>query len=332
MPKIAIIDDYVGNVLSYADWSQLPADCSLQVYQAHADGPDALVTRLAPYDIVCCMRERTVFDRAVLARLPNLKLLCSTAAYNAAIDVQAAADLGIKVCGTGAPDPGFATAELTWALILGLTRQVHVEDANMRAARWQTTMGRDLKYLTLGVIGLGRLGTPVARVGAAFGMNVIAWSPNMTEARAREAGASLVTKDILLAQSDVVTVHMALSERTRDLLGADDLRKMKKDAILVNTSRGPLINEAALVQALKENWIAGAALDVFDQEPLPGAHPLRRLPNTLLTPHIGYSTEATYKVFIPETVENIVAFLAGKPIRVMNPKAQADRSQPKYLD
>lgn len=332
MPKIAIIDDYIGNVLSYADWTQLPADCSLQVYHAHADGPDALVTRLAPYDIVCCMRERTVFDRAVLARLPNLKLLCSTAAVNASIDVQAAADLGIKVCGTGAPDPGLAAAELTWALILGLTRQIHVEDANMRAARWQTTMGRDLKYLTLGVIGLGRLGTPVARVGTAFGMNVIAWSPNMTEARAREAGASLVTKDVLLAQSDVVTVQMVLSERTRDLLGTDDLRKMKKDAILVNTSRGPLINEAALVQALKENWIAGAALDVFDQEPLPGAHPLRRLPNTLLTPHIGYSTEATYKVFIPETVENIQAYLAGKPIRVMNPKAQADLSQPKYLD
>jgi len=332
MPKVAIIDDYAGNVLDYADWAQLPADCPVTVYGAHADNADALVARLAPYEIVCCMRERTQFDRAVLERLPNLKLLCSTASYNAAIDVQAAQDLGIKVCGTGAPDPGLATAEVTWALILGLTRQIHVEDANMRAARWQTTMGRDLKYLTLGVIGLGRLGTPVAHVGAAFGMNVIAWSPNMTEARAAEAGATLVTKEELLAQSDVVTVHMVLSDRSRDLLGAEELRQMKQDAILVNTSRGQLINEAALIQALKEGWIGAAALDVYDQEPLPGDHPLRRVPNTLLTPHIGYATESTYKVFIPETVENIQAYLAGKPIRVMNPAAQFDRTRPKYLD
>jgi phosphoglycerate dehydrogenase-like enzyme len=321
MPRIAIIDDYAGNVLDYADWSQLPADCPVTVYGTHAENADALVARLAPYEIVCCMRERTQFDRAVLERLPNLKLLCSTAPTNAAIDVQAAQDLSIKVCGTGVPDPGLATAEVTWALILGLTRHIHVEDANMRAARWQTTMGRDLKYLTLGVIGLGRLGTPVARVGAAFGMNVIAWSPNMTEGRAAEAGATLVTKEALLAQSDVVTVHMVLSDRSRDLLGADDLRQMKKDAILVNTSRGPLINEAALIQALKEGWIGGAALDVYDQEPLPGDHPLRRAPNTLVTPHIGYATEATYKVFIPDTLENVQAYLAGAPIRVMNPAA-----------
>ena len=332
MPKIAIIDDYVGNVRDYADWAQLPDDCAVTVYGSHADNADALVARLEPYDIVCCMRERTRFDRAVLERLPNLKLLCSTAPTNAAIDVQAAQDLGIKVCGTGVPDPGLATAEVTWALILGLTRQIHVEDANMRAARWQTTMGRDLKYLTLGVIGLGRLGTPVARVGAAFGMNVLAWSPNMTEAHATEAGATLVGKEELLAQSDVVTLHMVLSDKTRDLLDADDLRRMKKDAILVNISRGPLINEAALVQALEEGWIGGAALDVYDQEPLPGDHPLRRAPNTLLTPHIGYATQATYQVFIPDTVENILAYLAGKPIRVMNPAAQTDRSQPKYLD
>jgi phosphoglycerate dehydrogenase-like enzyme len=332
MPKMAIIDDYAGNVLDYADWAQLPADYPVTVYGTHADNADALVARLAPYEIVCCMRERTQFDRTVLERLPNLKLLCSTASYNAAIDVQAAQDLGIKVCGTGAPDPGLATAEVTWALILGLTRQIHVEDANMRAARWQTTIGRDLKYLTLGVIGLGRLGTPVAHVGAAFGMNVIAWSPNMTEARAAEAGATFVTKEELLAQSDVVTVHMVLSDRSRDLLGAEELRQMKQDAILVNTSRGPLINEAALIQALKEGWIGAAALDVYDQEPLPGDHPLRRLPNTLLTPHIGYATEATYKAFIPQTVENIQAYLAGKPIRVMNPAAQFDRARPKYLD
>ena len=332
MPKMAIIDDYAGNVLDCADWAQLPDDCPVTVYGAHADNADALVARLVPYEIICCMRERTKFDRAVLERLPNLKLLCSTASYNAAIDVQAAQDLGIKVCGTGAPDPGLATAEVTWALILGLTRQIHVEDANMRAARWQTTMGRDLKYLTLGVIGLGRLGTPVAHVGNAFGMNVIAWSPNMTEARAAESGATFVTKEELLAQSDVVTVHMVLSDRSRDLLGAEELRQMKQDAILVNTSRGPLINEAALIQALKEGWIGAAALDVYDQEPLPGDHPLRRAPNTLLTPHIGYATEATYKVFIPDTVENIQAYLAGKPIRVMNPAAKFDRAQPKYLD
>ncbi|MEQ8248258.1 MAG: D-2-hydroxyacid dehydrogenase family protein [Alphaproteobacteria bacterium] len=332
MPKIAIIDDYVGNVQDYADWAQLPADCTLDVFHAHAETVDALVTRLAPYDIVCCMRERTRFDAATLARLPNLKLLCSTAPTNAAIDVAAAAARGITVCGTGVPDPGLAAAEITWALILGLTRQIHIEDANMRAARWQSTMGRDLKGLTLGVIGLGRLGTPVARVGAAFGMTVIAWSPNMTDARAAEAGATAVTKDELLTRSDVIAILMVLSARTRDLIGETDLRKMKADAILVNASRGPLINEAALIQALKENRIGGAALDVYDQEPLPGDHPLRRLPNTLLTPHIGYSTEATYRVFIPHTVENILAYLAGTPVRVMNPKALDDRTQPKFLD
>lgn len=332
MPKIAIIDDYVGNVLDYADWTQLPADCALDVFHAHAENADALIARLTPYDIVCCMRERTRFDRATLARLPNLKLLCSTAPTNAAIDVAAAVERGITVCGTGIPDPGLAAAEITWALILGLTRHIHIEDANMRAARWQTTMGRDLKGLTLGVIGLGRLGAPVARVGAAFGMNVIAWSPNMTDARAAEAGATRVSKGALLAQSDVIAILMALSDSTRDLIGADDLRQMKKDAILVNASRGPLVNEAALIAALKENRIGGAALDVYDREPLPGDHPLRRLPNTLLTPHIGYSTDATYKTFIPDTVENIVAYLAGKPIRVMNPKALSDRSQPRFLD
>ena len=332
MPRIAILDDYVGNVLDYADWSRLPADCDVTVYRAHAENEDALVTRLEPYEIVCAMRERTVFSHAVFERLSNLKLLCSTAARNVAIDVQAAVDHGVTVCGTGAPDPGLATTELTWALVLGLARKIHVEDANMRAARWQSTMGRDLKYLTLGVIGLGRLGAPVARVGLAFDMKVIAWSPNMTNKRAAEAGATLVAKDALFAQSDVVSLHMVLSERTRDLVTAVDLRKMKKDAILVNTSRGPLVNEADLVQALKEGWFAGAALDVYDREPLPGDHVLRRLPNTLLTPHIGYSTEATYKVFIPETVENILAFLAGKPVRIMNPAAQHDRSQPLYLE
>ncbi len=332
MTRIAIIDDYLGSVLDDADWSQLPDDCEVTVYQAHAENEDALVARLEPYDVVCAMRERTRFDRRVFARLPNLKLLCSTAARNAAIDVQAAQDHGVLVCGTGAPDPGLATAELTWALILGLTRHIAAEDANMRAGRWQSTMGRDLKYLTLGVIGLGRLGTPVARVGAAFGMEVVAWSPNMTKERAAAAGAQLVTKDELLSLSDVISIHMVLSDRTRDLLDADDLGKMKPDAILVNTSRGPLVNEAALVQALKDRRIGGAALDVFDREPLPADHALRRLPNTLLTPHIGYSTQATYAVFIPETVENIRAWLSGKPIRVMNPAAQHDRTLPPYLE
>ncbi|MSO64917.1 MAG: D-2-hydroxyacid dehydrogenase family protein [Alphaproteobacteria bacterium] len=329
MPRIAIIDDYLNNALRLADWSSLPPDCGLTVFNDHLEDEDALVARLQPFSIVCTMRERTAFTRSLLQRLPQLKLVCSTAPRNAAMDVGAARDLGILMCGTRAPNG--ATAELTWALILGLLRNVGGEQAHARDGGWQQRMGRDVSYLTLGVIGVGRLGSQVAKVGKAFGMTVIGWSPHMTPARAESAGAVCVAKDDLFRQADIVTVHMVLRKATRGLVGARELALMKRDAVVVNTSRGPIVDERALIAALEAGRIAGAALDAFDREPLPLDHPFRHLPNVVLTPHVGYVTEKTYRMFFEDTVENIVAFLAGQPVRVMNPAAADDRSQPSFL-
>ena len=261
------------------------------------------------------MRERTPFPRALFERLPNLRLLATTGMRNAAIDLAAATAAGVIVSGTGAS--GAATAELTWGLILGLARHIAAEAASVRSGGWQTSVGGDLGGRTLGVIGLGRLGSKVASIGNAFGMTVIAWSPNLTQDRARECGAALVSKDALLASSDIVTIHMVLSETTRGLLGAAELARMKPSALLINTSRGPLIDEAALVAALAAGKLASAGLDVFDVEPLAADHPLRRLDNVLVTPHIGFVTQATYEIFFRQTVENIAAYLDGAPIRVI---------------
>ena len=316
MTKVAILDDYQSVALDMAEWDSLPDDVSIDVFEDHLSVEDDIAARLALYDIVVAMRERTPFQRSLLERLPNLRLLVTTGMRNASIDIAAASDNGVIVCGTdGVPYP---TAELTWGLILALFRKIPAEDRATRDGRWQVTMGEGLHGKTLGLLGLGRLGSQVATVGAAFGMNPIAWSQNLTAERAAEFGATHVTKSELLSRSDVVTIHLVLSGRTRGLIGADDLALMKPSAYLVNTSRGPIVDETALIDALKAGSIAGAGLDVFDIEPLPADHPLRSLPNTVLTPHMGYVTAETYRVFYGDAVENIKSYLNGNPARVIS--------------
>ena len=290
-----------------ADWYSLPSEVVVDVFSDHLSEENDVASRLEPFEIVVAMRERTPFPRSLLDRLPKLRLLVTTGMRNASIDVAAAHDNGVTVCGTdGVPYP---TAELTWGLILALFRQIPTEDQATRQGHWQVTMGEGLHGKTLGMIGLGRLGSQVATVGNAFGMNVVAWSQNLTAERAAKYGATLVTKTELLSESDVATIHLVLSGRTRGLLGATELSLMKPSAYLVNTSRGPIVDEAALIDALTRGTIAGAGLDVFDNEPLPVDHPLRSLPNTVLTPHMGYVTSETYRVFYGDAVEDIKAFL-----------------------
>ena len=315
MARIALLDDYQEVALHMADWRSLPPDTDLQVFRDHLFDEDALVQRLIDFDIIMAMRERTPFTRSLLERLPNLKLLITSGMRNASIDVQAAQDCGTLVCGTGGlPYP---TAELTWGLILAIMRRIPREDQAIRTGHWQVTTGLGLQGKTLGIMGLGRLGSQVAAVGNAFKMNIIAWSQNLTAERAQAGGATLVSKDDLLSRCDILTIHLVLSDRTRGLIGAHELRQMQPTAYLINTSRGPIVDEPALIQALEQGIIAGAALDVFDVEPLPLEHPLRRLDNTVLTPHLGYVTDETYRVFYGEALENIQAFLKGEPIRVL---------------
>jgi phosphoglycerate dehydrogenase-like enzyme len=316
MARVAVLDDYQDVALKMADWSLLPSDTTVQVFKDHLSQEQALVERLKDFDIVVAMRERTPFPRNLLERLPKLKLLITTGMRNASIDVGAATDRGITVCGTqGLP---FPTAELTWGLILALVRRIPQEDKATREGRWQVSAGEGLRGKVLGVIGLGGLGSQVATVGKAFGMELLAWSQNLTAERASQFGAALVNKDDLLSRSDLVTIHLVLSDRTRGLIGPRELGLMKRSAYLINTSRGPIVDEGALVQALRQGTIAGAALDVYDEEPLPLDHPLRQLPNTVITPHLGYVTVETYKIFYGHAVEDIQAFLQGKPVRVIN--------------
>jgi phosphoglycerate dehydrogenase-like enzyme len=317
MTRIAILDDYQDAARRLADWARLPAGVELAVFRDHLAEAEAVAARLADFDVVVAMRERTPFPRALLERLPRLRLLVTTGMRNAAIDLKAAADRGVVVCGTaGLPYP---TAELAWGLVLSLMRRIPREDRATREGRWQETVGLGLNGKTLGVLGLGTLGTRVARFGRAFEMEVLAWSQNLTAERAAEHGAVRVERDELLARSDVVSIHLVLSERTRGLIGARELGLMKRTAYLVNTSRGPIVDEAALVRALRDGTIAGAGLDVYDEEPLPHEHPLRGLPNTVITPHLGYVTEETYRVFYGQALEDILAFLRGEPVRVLRP-------------
>lgn len=317
MARVAILDDYQGVALRMADWSSLPGGTEVEVFRDHLPDLGAVAARLADFEVVVAMRERTPFPRVLLERLPRLRLLVTTGMRNAAIDLPAAGERGIVVCGTaGLPYP---TAELAWGLILSLVRRIPVEDRATREGRWQVSLGLGLNGKTLGVVGLGTLGARVARVGRAFEMQVLAWSQNLTPDRAAAVGASLVARDELLARSDVVSIHLVLSERTRGLIGARELALMKPSAYLVNTSRGPLVDEKALVQALRDGAIAGAGLDVFDEEPLALDHPLRHLPNTVITPHLGYVTEETYRVFYTEALEDTQAYLRGEPIRVLHP-------------
>src|SRR4051812_48339285 len=316
MPRVAVLDDYQSVAARFADWSLLPDPIDVTELSDHLDDEDSLAERLAPFDVVVAMRERTPFPRSLLERLPELRLLVTTGRRNAAIDVPAAADQGVTVCGTASHPTG--PVELTWALILAVARHLPEEDASVRAGGWQETVGTDLAGGTLGVIGLGRLGEPVARIGQAFGMHVVAWSQHLTAERAAEVGVRRVGKDELFATADVVTVHLVLSDRTRGLVDRDALARMKSSAILVNTSRGPIVDEAALLDALAAGTIAGAGIDVFDREPLPREHPLRSAPRTVRTPHLGYVTERTYEVFFREAVEDVAAFLAGSAIRVLS--------------
>ena len=304
---VAVLDDYQRVALEAADWTRVQQRARVDVFHDHLADGDAVAQRLAPYDVVCVMRERTPLRRDIIERLPRLKLICSTGARNASIDAAAAAERGIEIVPTGytaAP-----TIELTWALILAGARHVVAENESVRRGGWQTHVGDDLAGQTLGIIGLGNIGSRVARVALAFGMHVIAWSQNLNEEAAAAAGARLVSKEELLRTADLVSIHLILSARTRGLLGAAELALMKPSARLINTSRGPIIEESALIDALAGRRIAGVALDVFDTEPLPADHPFRRLDNVLATPHIGYVSWGTYRRFYGDTVTNILKWL-----------------------
>jgi phosphoglycerate dehydrogenase-like enzyme len=315
--RIAILDDYQDIARSLADWDRLPAGATLTVFTDHVADPDELVARLEPFEVLCVMRERTPLPAAILARLPNLKLIVTTGPHNASIDLAAAAARGVTVCGTGGL--GYTTAELAWALVLSLALRLPEQTEAMRTGGWQVGVGRRLKGATLGVVGLGRLGGLVAGYAHAFGMEVLAWSRNLTAERAAECGAARVGLDQLLAQSDYVTIHLRLSERSRGLIGAAEIARMKPGAYLINTSRAPIVDTDALVAAVRAGALAGAALDVFDTEPLPADDPLRREPNILLTPHIGYVAEENYRIYFPDTLEAILAYIGGAPVRVIGP-------------
>jgi phosphoglycerate dehydrogenase-like enzyme len=315
MPIVTILDDYQRVALHSADWSAVTARYTVDVISEHIDNEAALIARLRDSAVVVAMRERTALPERVLATLPALRLLVTTGMANAAIDVDAAHARGITVCGT--TGTGSAVPELTIGMIIALTRHFAEEDAGMRSGGWQHTIGPGLRGATLGIVGLGRLGVPVAELAHAFGMSVIAWSPHLTQDRADPHGVRAVSRHDLFAESDVLTIHMPLSDRSRGLVTAADLALMKPTAYLVNTSRGPIVDEAALIEAVREHRIAGAGLDVYDVEPLPADHPLRTLPNTLLLPHIGYVTTDNYRTWFGQVVEDIVAWTDGEPQRVI---------------
>lgn len=305
--RVAVLDDFQNAALRMADWSPLAGRATVTVFNDHLSDPDAVAARLAPFDVVCAMRERTALRRGLIERLPNLKLIASSGPINAAIDVATAEQRGIEIVHTGyASTP---TVEMTWALILASQRQLVREASSLRADGWQTTIGGDLRGRTLGVLGLGNIGGEVARIGGAFGMVVTAWSQNLTPERAQAVGAVAVSKDALFGASDVLTIHTLLSRRTRGLIGDAEIALMKPTAWLVNTSRGAIVDEAAVLAALRERRIAGYAVDVFETEPLPAGHPFRTLDNVLATPHLGYVTAQQYRTFYGDTVRNIVAWL-----------------------
>jgi phosphoglycerate dehydrogenase-like enzyme len=306
-PNIAILDDYQQVAFEFADWSAVREKAAVTVFSDHIADEATLVKRLLPFNAICVMRERTPLTRPLLAELPNLKLIVSTGGRNASIDTTAAADLGIKVANTRYHETG--APELTWALLLAIARHIVPENAAVRRGGWQEQVGTDLSGKTIGIVGLGRIGSTIARYARAFNMEVIAWSENLTPEKAAEAGARLVTKDQLFKQADFVTVHLVLSDRSRGTVTATEFRQMKRSAYFINTSRGPLVEEAALIEVLRDRRIAGAAIDVFDTEPLPASHPLRALDNVLTTPHIGYVTGDTYRMFYADTVKAILEWM-----------------------
>lgn len=316
MTRIAILDDYHNIALESADWGSLPKGCDLSVFSEHLGPEPAVAEALKDFDVLVAMRERTPFPASLILSLPKLKLLVTTGMRNLAIDMDAARAKGIPVCGTAmAP---YAAFEHTWALILAITKHIPREDRFMREGGWQAAVGTGLKGKTLGVLGLGKLGSKVARVGLAFDMNIIAWSQNLTEERAKESGATLVDKETLFRESDIVTIHLILGDRTRGIVGKNELGLMKSTAYLVNTSRGPIVDEQALIEALQAKVIAGAAIDVYDIEPLPVHHPLRMLESTVLTGHTGYLLKETFQIAYGEALEDVKGWLEGKPVRVLN--------------
>jgi phosphoglycerate dehydrogenase-like enzyme len=317
--KVAILDDYQNVAMRLADWSSVAKDTELKVFTEPFAGPDEAVKALQGYAIIVGMRERTPFPRKVIEALPDLKLLITTGGRNNSFDLKAAAEHGVTVCGTGSV--GLPTTGIVFGLIFELTRRIGFENARLKAGKlWQVTLGRDLEGMTLGIVGLGKLGRRSAGVAKAFGMNVIAWSQNLTPEKAKEGGAEYVSKEDLFAQADIVTIHLVLSDRSRGLIGAHELALMKKTAYLINAARGPIVNEQSLIAALRSGQIAGAGLDVFDIEPLPLDHPFRKMDNVVITPHLGYVSEQNYAKYFPDIVEDIRAWLDGKPIRVMQPK------------
>ena len=314
--RCAILDDYQNVALKVTDWSKVAADLDIKVFNEHLGEPDKVVKALQGFGIVCAMRERTPFPRAVIEKLPDLKLLITTGLRNASIDVAAAKERGVVVCGT--PSVGNPTSGIAVGLMLELTRRIGYENARMKSGvPWQTTIGLDLDGSTLGVLGLGKLGTRTANIAKAFGMKVIAWSQNLTPEKCKEVGVDYVSKEDLFRQADFITIHVVLSQRSRGLVGAKELALMKPSAYIINTSRGPIIDEAALLAALRDKKIAGAGLDVFDVEPLPTDHPLRKLDNVVATPHLGYVATQNYRSYFGGVVDDIRAFLDGKPVRVM---------------
>lgn len=312
--RVAILDDYLNVTPTLADWARLPRHVSVTFFTDHVRG-DALVDRLQPFAIVVATRERTAFPRTVIERLPALRLLVTTGHRNAAIDLAACRERGIVVCGTDGVVS--ATVELTWALILAVARHIVAEDRALRGGAWGTALGVGLEGKTLGILGLGRIGSRVARIGAAFGMRTIAWSEHLTAERASAAGCLLVTRSELFEQADVLTLHLVLSERTLGIVGRGELAAMKPTALLVNTARAALVDQEALLDALARRAIAGAGLDVHPEEPLPPDAAIRQAPNTVLTPHLGYVTRETFDLYFPQALENIEAWLAGAPVRVL---------------
>ena len=321
MIRVAVLDDYQRRAARWADWRSLGADVDVEFF-AEPIEPDRLPERLAGFDVLVLMRERTAFGREVLERLPDLRLVVTTGMRNASLDVAFLREHGVLVCGTGMPGPNAgvpSTVEVAWALILAVAKRVTIEDHALRAGRWQLDLPVNLAGATLGLAGLGNLGAAMVGPARAFGMEVIAWSEHLTAQRAAQVGVHAVTRDALLARSDVLSIHLVLSARTRGLLGAAELAAMQPTAVLINTSRGPIVDEAALVAALRGGVIAAAGLDVYDSEPLPAGHPLTTLRNAVLLPHLGYVSEGAMRAMYAEVVQDIAAWRAGEELRAVDP-------------
>lgn len=324
-PRLAILNDHENQALSLADWAAVQEQCDIDVFDRPLSFPGDAASALAPYDILCLVRERMPIPASLIAQLPKLRYIAATGPWNRTIDLQACAARGIAVSHTAPREDGaHATAELAFGLMIAAGRSIAACDAELRQGRWASRVGRGLHGQRLGLIGLGRIGQRMAAIGSAFGMDVVAWSQNLTAGAASLAGARYVSKEELLRMSDFISLHVILGERTRGLIGTAEFGMMKRTAILVNTARGPLVDEAALLQALREHRIAGAGLDVFDQEPLPPGHALAALPNVVLTPHLGFSTEGIFRAYFTDTVENVLAWLGGRVLRPLTSVAVQD--------